>query len=205
MKTSDLQSEDGLAVAFQQRRRFRGTLIWGVTLVLLLAVVSVHTQEPKPKPEPAYKIKAALLFNFAKFVEWPAEAFADKTSPWVIGVFAQKGQNPFENHLEQTIRGKKVNDRPLRVKECYSVTEATSCHILFICSSETERLPEIIDGLRDTHVLTVGEADDFIKTGGMIRFVTQDKIRFEINDEAAKKVGLKISSKLLSYAIPQAP
>ena len=201
MKTSALQSEDGLAAAFQQRRRFRGTLIWRVTLVLLLAVVSVRTQEPKP--EPAYKIKAALLFNFAKFVEWPPEAFADKTSPWVIGVFAQKGQNPFENHLEQTIRGKKVNDRPLRVKECYSVTEATNCHILFICTSERERLPEIFDGLRDTHALTVGETDDFIKTGGMIKFFPQgDKIRFEINDDAAKKAGLKISSKLLSYAIP---
>ena len=200
MKTRDLQSEDGLAAAFQQRRRFRATPIWGLTLVLLLGVVSVYTQEPKPEPE--YKIKAALLFNFAKFVEWPPEAFADKTSPWVIGVFGQKGQNPFENHLGQTIHGKKVNDRPLRVKECSSVTEATNCHILFICTSEKERLPEILDGLRDTHVLTVGETDDFIKTGGMIRFFPQgDKIRFEINDEPAKKAGLKISSKLLDYAL----
>jgi hypothetical protein len=201
MNTRDLQSEDSLAAAFQQCGRSRGPLIWGVTLVLLLAVVSVHTQEPQS--EPAYKIKAALVFNFVKFVEWPAEAFADKTSPWVIGVLGQK--NPFDNYLQQAFRGKKLNERPLQVKPCNSVTEATNCHILFICSSEKERLPEIFDGLRDTHVLTLGETEDFIKTGGMIRFVTQDKIRFEINDDAAKKVGLKISSKLLSYAIPQAP
>ena len=197
MKTSALQSEDGLAAAFQQCRRLRTSPIWGLTLVLLLPVVGVHPQESQPSE---YRLKAAFLFNFAKYVEWPAAAFPDKTSPLIIGVL---GKSPFDGDLEQTIRNKTINGRPLQIKEIrHSVTEAASCHILFICTSEKKRLPEIFRGLRDAHVLTVGETDRFTQTGGMINFVPEgNKIRFEINDDAAKKAGLKISSKLLNLAL----
>ena len=165
-------------------------------MVLLLPVVSVHTQESQPTE---YQLKAAFLFNFAKYVEWPAAAFPDKTSPLIIGVL---GKSPFDGDLEQTIGNKTINDRSLQIKEFHSVAEATNCHILFICTSEKKRLPEIFGGLRNAHVLTVGETDRFTQTGGMINFVPEgNKIRFEINDYAAKKAGLKISSKLLNLAL----
>ena len=147
-----------------------------------------------------YQIKAAFLYNFAKFVEWPAEAFATPTSPIVIGVL---GDNVvFGDDLEQAINHKILNNRPLQFKKCDSVMAATNCHILFISASEKAGFPKILEGLRGSNVLTVSETGQFIEAGGMINFVIEEnKIRFQINDEAAKKAGLKISSKLLRLAI----
>jgi hypothetical protein len=146
-----------------------------------------------------YQIKAAFIYNFAKFVEWPPETFATPTSPIIIGVL---GDNVFGDDLEQTINHKVLNNRPLQFKKCDSVSAATNCHILFISASEKRRFPKIMEGLRGTSVLTVSETPEFIGAGGMINFMLEaNKIRFQINDEAAKKSGLKISSKLLSLAV----
>lgn len=173
--------------------RFRA--IFSLSLVLLLSLASSRAQESQPSP---YELKAAFLFNFAKFVEWPPEALPQKNSPFVIGIL---GENPFGSDLEKVIRDKKVNDHPIEIKPFSSPAEATNCHILFISSSEKERLAEIINNLRQTSVLTVGETDRFTEGGGMIKFINEGpKIRFQINDEAAKKAKLKISSKLLSLA-----
>lgn len=150
-------------------------------------------------PPSEYQIKAAFLYNFAKFVEWPPQAFAGPGSPMVIGVL---GKNVFGGDLERTIRNKTVNNHPFQFKEFHSVPEATNCQILFISASEKDRLPKILDGLRGASVLTVSETDQFIGDGGMINFVIEDnKIHFQINDDAAKKAGLKISSKLLNLAM----
>jgi hypothetical protein len=153
-------------------------------------------QESQPTE---YQIKAAFLFNFAKFVQWPPGAFADATSPIVIGVL---GENPFHEDLARTIRNKAVDDRPLLVKELRSPTEARKCHILFISASEKKRLPKILKGLKGASVLTVSEMDHFTENGGMINFVLKGtKIRFQINHEEATQAGLKISSKLMSLAV----
>lgn len=145
-----------------------------------------------------YQIKAAFLFNFAKFVDWPSEAFSATNSPIVIGVF---GKNVFGSDLENTIRDKTVNNRRFQFITVTSAVEATNCHILFISPSEKENFKKILDGLHNACVLTVSETDQFIKTGGMVNFVIEDnKIRFQINDGAAKKANLRISSKLLSLA-----
>jgi hypothetical protein len=165
-----------------------------LSLALLLPVGGI-AQEPQPSES---QLKAAFLFNFAKFVEWPPAAFAEATSPMVIGIL---GENPFGDDLERTIRGKTINNRPLVVREFRSPGEATNCHILFISASEKKRLAEIFDGLHGKSVLTVSETDGFTEAGGMINFVAEgNKIRFQINDAAAKGAGLKISSKLLSLA-----
>jgi len=149
-------------------------------------------------PPTEYQIKAAFLYNFAKFVEWPAQAFPGPTSPMVVGVL---GENAFGDNLERAIRDKTVNNHPFQFKQFHSVTEATNCQILFISASEKSRLPRILAGLRGTSVLTVSETDQFIKAGGMINFVIEDnRVHFQINDQAAKQAGLKISSKLLSLA-----
>lgn len=150
-------------------------------------------------PPSEYQLKAAFLFNFVKFVEWPSAASANPKSPIVIGIL---GENPFGSDLARTIRGKTVNNRPLEVKEFHSVIETTNCHVLFISASAKKQLPDIFNGLGGVCVLTVGETDGFTQTGGMVNFVLEgNKIRFEIRDDAAKKAGLKISSKLLSLAL----
>jgi len=177
-----------------------GTFSALVAAMLLLTFVfaprlSGLAQESSPTE---YQIKAAFLYNFAKFVEWPPQAFADAQSPIVIGVL---GKNVFDDNLEKIIHGKTVNNRPFLFKELHTATEATNCHILFISVSEKEKLPKILESLRGTSVLTVSESDQFIASGGMINFVIEDqKVHFQINDKAAKKAGLKISSKLLSLA-----
>jgi hypothetical protein len=195
MKWSEPKSEDSLAKTTQPFMLLRATSILGLSLVWLLSVGNGRAQESQPTE---YQIKAAFLFNFAKFVEWPPAAFAEATSPMVIGVL---GENPFGDDLEQTIRGKTINNRPLVIKEFRSPAEATNCHVLFISTSEKQRLPEILKSLHGASVLTVGETDRFTETGGMINFVAEgNKIRFQINEVAAKSAGLKISSKLLSLA-----
>jgi hypothetical protein len=169
-----------------------------VTLVvgLMLAVESASAQVSQHSE---YQLKAAYIYNFAQFIDWPPAAFANDSSPLVIAIL---GANPFGGELEQTIQGKNLNRHPLTVKEVRSPSEATNnCHILFISLSEKKRLPEIFSILRGTSVLTVGETEWFTETGGMINFVlVGTKIRFQINAEAAKRAGLKISSKLLNLA-----
>jgi hypothetical protein len=147
-----------------------------------------------------YQVKAAFLYNFAKFVEWPPGAFPDTNSPIVLGIL---GKNVFGSDLEKTIRDRKVNNHPFVFKTITSAAEATNCHILFISPSEKDECTKIVNALHNATVLTVSETDGFIKAGGMINFTFEDtKVRFQINDEAAKKAGLKISSKLLSLAVP---
>jgi YfiR/HmsC-like len=177
--------------------RLRATSILRLSLVWLLAIGGGRAQEPRPN-EYLYQLKAAFLLNFAKFVEWPPMAFANADSPLVLGVL---GENPFGDIL----KGKAINNRLLKVEQFHSSAEATNCHILFIRASEKERLSAIIQSLGKACVLTVGDEIDGFTDKGMINFVLREKkIRFQINDAAAKNVGLKISSKLLSLAsVPQ--
>jgi len=168
---------------------------WLIFSLIFAVGFSGFAQNPPPTE---YQIKAAFLYNFAKFVKWPPQTFAQPESPIVIGVL---GKNVFGGDLERTIRNKTFNNHPFQFKEFHSVTEVTHCQILFISTSEQERLPQIFKDLQGTSVLTVSETDHFIEAGGMINFVIEDKkIRFQINDEAAEKAGLTISSKLLSLA-----
>jgi hypothetical protein len=168
-------------------------------LVLLLSFPCVQAQEPKPTE---YQLKAAFIYHFAQFVSWPATNSADTGSPFVIGVL---GENPFGPVLEQAVHGKTLNEHPLMVKDIRSLTEANHVQILFISSSEKKRFQEIFAALADKSVLTVGEADTFLESGGIINFVREGtKIHFQINEQAAKNAHLKISSKLLTLGIRKA-
>jgi YfiR/HmsC-like len=148
-----------------------------------------------------YQVKAAFLYNFGKFVQWPTNAFASSNAPLVIGVF---GANPFNNDLDDIVRGRNIAGHPVVVKQIAFFSDLKDCHILFICASERDRLGGVLHELDGRSVLTVTEnqdPDQFSKSGAMINFITEDKkIHFEINDAAAERVGLKISSKLLMLA-----
>jgi hypothetical protein len=149
-------------------------------------------------PPGEYEVKAAFLYNFAKFVEWPAEAFDDADAPLTIGVL---GEDPFGDTLEQTVKGKTANGRKLAIRRFHKVRDLQPCHILFISSSEKRHLSEILDRLKGSSVLTVGEVEGFAKRGGVINFFVEDnRIRFEVNVDAAKRAKLKMSSKLLRLA-----
>jgi hypothetical protein len=170
--------------------------VWcAVCGLLLLAGPDVSTQPGVTKD---YQVKAVFLFNFAQFVEWPASAFADASSPIVIGVL---GEDPFGAYLDETVRGEKVDNRPLEVQRYRRVDAIKVCHILFISRSEGSQLEQILASLKARSLLVVGDSDDFARRGGMIRLATvQNKIRLIINVEAAKTASLTISSKLLRSA-----
>ncbi len=162
---------------------------------ILAVALALRAQETAPSE---YQLKAAFLYNFAKFIEWPPEAFPEDTSPFAIGII---GQNPFGIDLERTVKSKLVNGHPFAVIQVRTLAELKHCHILFISPSERKRLPEILNSVRNTNVLTVSEVDHFLESGGMINFTMEgNKVRFQIHDEAAKLAGLKISSKLLNLA-----
>ena len=145
-----------------------------------------------------YQVKAAFVFNFSQFVEWPAQTFSNPESRAIIGVL---GKDPFGTYLEETIVGETINKHPLVIQHFNSVDEITNCQILYINLSDKKELHLIIEKLKGKNILTVSDANGFAKMGGMVRlYIKDDKINIQINHEAAKEENLVISSKLLKLA-----
>jgi len=149
-------------------------------------------------PLSEYQVKALFLFNFAKYVEWPANTFGATNSPITIGIV---GGGPCLEPLQKTIEGKLVSEHPILIRQLDKIENLNKCQILFIGISEKKRMGEILDQVRNTPVLTVSEVEQFAGQGGMIGFVKKDgKVRLEINLKAARQAKLEISSKLLGVA-----
>ena len=151
-----------------------------------------------PAATPEYQLKAVFLFNFAQFVSWPAEAFADSAAPLVIGVL---GTDPFGAYLDETVRGEAVEGHPLVVRRFGDLAGIGDCHILFVARDEVTDLPALLRAIEGRSVLTVSDVEGFAGSGGMIRFVNdRNRIRLRINLEAARAAHLTLSSKLLRPA-----
>jgi hypothetical protein len=171
----------------------RGCMLLGLAVLPLLSGAAPMAEPSRHSRE--YQIKAAFLFNFARFVEWPAAAFGSSDSPLSLCVL---GEDPFGSALDETVRGEKVRDRRLEVRRTSEVVDLDACQLVFVSASERGRLPEILSALGSKSVLTVSEVEEFAARGGVINFVLVDnRVRFEINPGAAKRSGLKISSELL--------
>jgi hypothetical protein len=145
-----------------------------------------------------YRVKAFFLYNFARYVDWPAESFKGPGDPIAICIL---GENPFGRALDQATTGKVVEGRPFVVRQIADIERPCHCQILFVNSSDRKRFRTIAAILKGSAVLTVGETPGFAADGGVVNFTLEDgKVRFEINVEAAGREGLRISSKLLSLA-----
>ncbi|MCM2305132.1 MAG: YfiR family protein [Elusimicrobia bacterium] len=143
-------------------------------------------------------MKAVFLVNFTKFVEWPPEAFSAPGSPVVIGVL---GEDPFGALLDQAAAGETAGGRPLAVRRFRSLAALEPCHVLFIAESQEGRLAEILHLLRAAPTLTVADMDGFAARGGAVQFRREGgRLRFVIRPEAAERVRLKVSSRLLGLA-----
>jgi len=162
-------------------------------------VLGILLSAPAPAQQAnEYQVKAAFLYNFAKFVEWPREAFKNPSDPIVIGVL---GKNPFGDALAGAVAGKALGGRAFQVHEISTAQQAADCQIVFISSSERKRLGALLLGIGNAAVLTVGETDNFAVAGGIINFkIDAGSVRLQINIEAARKAQLHISAKLLSLA-----
>jgi hypothetical protein len=164
----------------------------GATLGILLATaVSAQTADE-------YRVKAAFLFNFAKFVEWPAQAFKNPADPIAICVV---GKNPFGGALVQAVNGQAAQGKSFTILQISEASQMRFCHILFVSSSERKRLAPIFEEIKNGAVLTVGESDNFTAEGGMVNFrIEEGSVHLQINLDAAAQQRLHISSKLLSLA-----
>ena len=162
----------------------------------LFRSTDVFSQEPTE-----YRLKAAFLYNFTKFTEWPSEAFTDSSSPFIIGIL---GDDPFGEDLELVIEGKISGGRSIiarRFGKTLKRENFENCHILFISRSERRRLPLIFRTIQGLNILTVGESERFAYDGGVVNlFIEQNKVRFEINIDNAAAANLNISSRILRLA-----
>ena len=163
-----------------------------VALCLAWPVLSVQAA---PNSFKENEEKAAFLYNFAQYVDWPQEAFPEAATPLTIGIL---GDDDFADIVEQTVKGESVKGRSLVIKRFHSRAEITACHVLFVSRAEESRLKDLSGQLNTAGVLTVGECRGFPSAGGVINLYLQgNKIRFEINPELARRKGLKISAQLL--------
>jgi YfiR/HmsC-like len=168
------------------------------TLITAVAIVSTSIQAQMPKAN-ADQVQAAYLYNFGKFVKWPANAPANQTGSFIICVL---DRDPFGAILQSILAGESVGGKPVAVKRLPRAEDAAGCHILFINSAQEKDLKEILAAIDDSSVLTVSDMHDFSKQGGMIQFVLEgDRIRFEINLESAERSHLVFPSELLKVAV----
>jgi len=174
------------------REAGRGMKTLCLTIFFLLTAVNLIARPGE------YEVKAAFLFNFARFVEWPAKALVRNGDPIVIGIV---GDDPFGDALlqiakEQTAQGRKIEIRYYKADE-----DCSASHLLFLSRSVAAQTEEILQRLQGRPILTVSEKEGFVRQGGVIEFALVEKtVRFDINATIAMQVGLKVSSKLLAVA-----
>jgi uncharacterized protein DUF4154 len=145
-----------------------------------------------------YEVKAAFLFNFTKFVEWPDSSFNSPQAPIVIGII---GEDPFGDNLIRIVAGQKAEGRAILIIKYRRGDNLRHCHVLFISASERQHSMEILASLQDASVLTVSDIDGFAEAGGMMQFVVQEnRVHFIVNLDAATQSKLHVSAKLLALA-----
>jgi hypothetical protein len=177
-----------------RRFRWRRLLYMAVTVSFLLVAPRGYTQDSKPTE---YEVEAAYLSNFGRFVDWPARPAA--SDPFSVCVL---GQDPFGPLLDNALRGEAIGGVPMVAKRLSAGDDASACRILFISSAKEPQLPAILTSLGTANVLTVSDMQSFTRRGGMIQFVLEgNRVRFEINLNAAQHAGLSLSSQLLKVAV----
>lgn len=173
-------------------------MVWCIAVglaCLLVATSSVCAQSTKPTD---YQVKAAYLYNFGRFVEWPANIAAAKGDAFTVCVL---GQDPFGKTLDAILAGETIGGKSVIARRISTPEESAHCQILFMSAVEGNRVDKILETLDKEAVLTVSDMPEFSQHGGMIQFVLEGKrVRFEVNLAATQHAGLTLSSELLKVA-----
>jgi hypothetical protein len=169
-----------------------------IALFISVESPSAYSMIPLGRIPLEYKVRAAYIFNFARFIQWPPDTFHSPSSPLVIGVL---GRDPFIPSLQAALNGALVEGRPVQIKEVDTPADLAAIHILYVGRSEEERISDDLSVLRHRPILTVSDARGFLEQGGMIKFSIEDeKIVFTVNAHALERSGLKASSQMLQFA-----
>jgi hypothetical protein len=183
-----------LNTAFSSVKRWRrlNTALFYPLFILAICDLPASAQSPRPTE---FQVKAAYLYNFGKFVRWPESASSRQV--FTMCVF---GNDPFDGALQQVTDGQKVNGLSVEVRQVTALDEIKGCRVLFINGEEPGWRSGIATA-KKLSVLTVGDAPDFLERGGMIQFVLiANRVRFEVNLDAAREAGLQLSAELLKVA-----
>ena len=166
--------------------------LFATGIVAGAAVASANAQ-----PSLEYNVKAALLLNFARFIEWPERAFASSKAPLEICVFTP---DPFGEALERALQGETVSTRPIVTRDVSGPSETAGCHLLFIAAGTESRATAIMRQA-GPHTLTVGESPRFETMGGAVTFVLDGgRVRFNVNLRPVEERGVRISARMLHLA-----
>jgi hypothetical protein len=166
--------------------------------IVTLLTISPQVVDSQVKPQAEYQLKAAFLYNFTRFIEWPVQHYNSPSSPFIIGVL---GKDPFGAYLDELVKGERIDGHPIEVQRFDDIKDIRRCNILFLHSDSALRLKEAIPALNQKGILTVSDASNFARWGGAIRFFKEDnKLRLQINTASIKVAQLNISSKLLNLA-----
>lgn len=172
------------------------SLCFFILFIDILAISVAHSNAQDTK-RGEYEVKAAFIYNFLKFIEWPDKVFTD--NPFTMNLCIV-GENPFGNAIN-SYQGDKVSNRTIAIKKSESLQDIRNCHVVFISRSEKDRIQQIMKALRGSNILSIGDTDTFEKQGVIINFsIVENKVRFNINVNAARQSGLRISSKLLKLS-----
>jgi hypothetical protein len=169
----------------------RVVAVWAAALL-----VAVYATAGAQERVPADSVKAAFIYHFAGYVQWPATLAPGE--PLVIGVI---GADAIEAELRRIAPARKVQDRPLQIVHVEPGTGLEGVHVLYIGRRENPRLARILAAASEYQVLTVSDADDGLEQGSIINFVTTDRVQFEVSLAAAERAGLRLSSRLLAVAL----
>ena len=173
-----------------------------IFLALLLALAAAWAGPCRAGPEVGseYQTKAAQIYSFTKFIDWPAKKFPSSESPFIIGVY---GSDEITDFLRESFQSRRIKDRPVEIRHLTNKAELVGCHLVFVSRSERDRLGSVLYEMRHENILSVGESDGFWRGGGVINFLNTDgAIHFQINLSAASRESLKVSSKLLQLSYP---
>ncbi len=165
-----------------------------MTCLLVLCLPQVQASASQ---NDEYQVKAAFIYNFTNYIQWPGRAFSGGSSPFTICIM---GRSPFGNSFDSLAR-ETIGGRRAQVRHISRIEDAKECHILFISESEQKNAPQILRSLQGRPVLTIGDYKGFCQDGGMINLVmVKRKVRFEIRPGVAKRAGVHIGPQLLALA-----
>jgi len=171
---------------------------WPLRLGVVIAVVTATLPCRADAPTREYLVKAAFIYNFTQFVQWPTDALGDQDTPFIVAVV---GDNPFDSALEHAVADKTVEGHPIVVRYFSSADQIQACHLLFVPASQDGATSAILGKVANMPVLSVGEGDSFLPSGGGIRlFIEDGRMRFELDPDVLEASNLKASAKLMKLA-----